>query len=411
MELCHHFPRYNLFNPLAPVWCVTPHEGRVIHRFFDTSPFSPSGRYLALLRLPVEDRNALPGETAEVVLVDLHEGTERVLANTRGWEIQVGAHVQWGSADTALYYNDVERHGWQPHGVKMNPFTGEQQKLDGCIFMLSPDGTRAATTCPVRARRTQLGYGVILPDEYVPRNRRLAEDDGLFITDTATGACILVASLKDIVEQVRSAIDWRQYADGEFYGFQCKWNPQGTRLLIVVRWVSNQGLQRKNHVITMRGDGSDIHLAIPAVEWAKGGHHINWHPDGEHLTMNLNLHGDGLRFVQVRHDGTDLHALLDDVQGSGHPTVHRDGIHILTDTYCGEPLAYADGTIPLRLIDLRSGEEREVARMRTKVPYPDNTLRVDAHPAWDSHFRWIAFNGYAGGTRRVYVADFSTLVG
>ena len=30
-------------------------DGGVIHRFFDTSPISPSGRYAALFRLPVPD--------------------------------------------------------------------------------------------------------------------------------------------------------------------------------------------------------------------------------------------------------------------------------------------------------------------------------------------------------------------
>ena len=56
-DLARRFPRYTDFDPLVPVWCVTPGKGRTIHRFFDSSPFSPSGRYMALFRLPQEDRD------------------------------------------------------------------------------------------------------------------------------------------------------------------------------------------------------------------------------------------------------------------------------------------------------------------------------------------------------------------
>lgn len=33
INLDAHYPSYTQFNPEVPVWCVTPHEGRVIHRF------------------------------------------------------------------------------------------------------------------------------------------------------------------------------------------------------------------------------------------------------------------------------------------------------------------------------------------------------------------------------------------
>lgn len=34
MNISEGFPEYNLFNPKVTVWCVTPNEGRIIHRFF-----------------------------------------------------------------------------------------------------------------------------------------------------------------------------------------------------------------------------------------------------------------------------------------------------------------------------------------------------------------------------------------
>jgi hypothetical protein len=39
-----------------------------------------------------------------------------------------------------------------------------------------------------------------------------------------------------------------------------------------------------------------------------------------------------------------------------------------------------------------------------------SALRVDPHPAWDPEFKRIAFNGFVNGTRRVFVADLSSLI-
>lgn len=73
-DLAAQFPRYGEFEPQVAVWCVTPGSGGSFHRFFDTSPLSPSGRYLGLTRLPFEDRLPPPGHVAEVLLVDLDTG-------------------------------------------------------------------------------------------------------------------------------------------------------------------------------------------------------------------------------------------------------------------------------------------------------------------------------------------------
>ncbi|HRS96487.1 MAG TPA: hypothetical protein P5179_14550, partial [Candidatus Latescibacteria bacterium] len=53
VRLSERFERYRAFSPAVPIWCITP-DGldRCIHRFYDTSPVSPSGRYVALTRLP-----------------------------------------------------------------------------------------------------------------------------------------------------------------------------------------------------------------------------------------------------------------------------------------------------------------------------------------------------------------------
>lgn len=415
------FPRYTDYDPQIPVYCVTPNEGRTIHRFFDTSPFSPSGRYMALLRMPQEERLPQPGEAARIVLVDLHTGEEREIAETCGWEPQLGANLNWGVDDHTLYFNDVDTRTWEPYIVRLDPLSGASRRLEGSIYRISPDGRTIVSACAKRMRRTQYGYGVVVPDDRVPRNFGWAEDDGLYATDTDTGKRKLLVSIREVFERMQPAADLSRYADGECYGFHCKFNPQGDRLMFSLRWYRTaepdpwhqmrHGL--KFWVVTMRPDGSDIRLAVGPEQWEKKGHHIHWFPDGRRLSMNLALDGDGrLYLAQVNADGTGLRKLHETIPGSGHPTVHPDGRHVLTDTYEREPASFGDGTVPLRWIDLAAGTERAVVRVNVGNPGAGRTsaLRVDPHPAWSPDGRWVAFNGFVRDTRRVFIADFHRLL-
>jgi len=40
----------------------------------------------------------------------------------------------------------------------------------------------------------------------------------------------------------------------------------------------------------------------------------------------------------------------------------------------------------------------------------DLVMRVDPHPAWDRTWRYVTFNGFVGGSRRVFVADMRALL-
>jgi Tol biopolymer transport system component len=409
MILCEKLPRYTKHDPKVPVWCVTPKEGRVFHRFFDTSPISPSGRYVALTRIPHEDRLPRPGDVAQVVLVDLETAEERVVAETRGWDTQLGAQAQWGADDTQLFFNDVDPATWTAFGIVMDPLAGTFRRMEGTVYMVSRDGKWAASPCLLRTSRTQAGYGVIVPPERVPLNKGAADDDGVYLTDVATGRCELLVSFAEIV---KAALDPREYPRGAFYGAHVKWTPKGERLMLVLRWLSDAG-KRKNNVITMKADGTDIRVAIPASQWGKGGHHPDWCPDGEHVMMNLKLDGKTLRLVRARYDGSGLEPMTEAVLGSGHPSLHPNGRHVVTDSYPREKVAFGDGTVPVRLIDIEAGTATNLVRIRTVPPWsgPKNELRVDPHPAWGRDYRLVAFNACPDGTRRVYVADLSGVVG
>ncbi len=387
----------------VPCYRVTVAKPGCFHRFFDTSPISPDGRYLATTRLADEARLPVPGDVAEVVVFDLQTGQPSYLAATRGADTQLGAGAQWGP-DGSLYYHDLDPSDWQPYGVRVYP-DGRVQRLAGPIYMISPDGSQTAYPCLLRTGATQAGYGVIAPPEAVPVNHGAADDDGLWIADTAGGPARLLLSFAALVDQLPGQLD--DPARGDYYGFHAKWNPAGDRLMFVVRYVPHDGSKVRPALICCRADGSAPSVAVPADIWVKGGHHPNWAPDGEQVTINLKHHWPELRFAIVTHDGRDLRPLTASVRGSGHPTLHPDGRHLVTDAYVHEPLAYDHGDVPLRGIDLTTGEETELARIPSLPPFvgPQRELRLDPHPAWDRTRRFIACNGCPDGHREVLIAD------
>lgn len=393
-------------------------SGRTIERFFDTSPFSPSGRYLAAFRFPRETHSLRPGEPGEVVLIDLLTGGERVVAQSRGYEMQLGANVQWGQTDHELYFNDVDPETWTAFAIQLDPATGVSRRLGGTVFMVSPDGKQLASYNLINSIRAQVGYGVIIPESAMPpRNIGPVDSDGVELTNIATGLVRRIVSIRDIYTRSVPSLATSNPNDFEYYCFQVKWNPQGTRLLTTLQWSPRAdrnpirtaaGLGRARSVITMRPDGSDLRTAVTPAQWAKGGHHVNWMPDGEHLSMNLDIDGQpGLELISVRYDGSDLKVLFK--PGSGHPSMQPQGLpFFITDAYPEEPVTDRDGTSPLRWIDLRTGSEQTLVKMF--VSMTTGEFRVDPHPSWDRTGRLIAFNGFEGHTRRVYVLDVSSLL-
>jgi len=408
-DLDRFFPRYLSGTSRAPIWCITPHIDRCIHRFYDTSPVSPSGRYVALTRLPYEDKLPVAGDAAEIVLVDLFKGTAQIIAETRGWDSQLGAQAQWGSDDHSLYFNDVDTQNWAPFGVRLDPSTGRRRRLGGPVYMVSPDGKLAASPCLLRTARTQAGYGVVVPESHVPKNPMAAEDDGIYITDTETGLSRLLISFAEILERARPPFDPDDFRSGSLYGFHVKWNPQGDRLMFVMRCTA-AGADRtfsNANLITMKPDGSDVTVALHWKIWQQGGHHPNWCPDGKRILMNLRPDGVTMRFAIFNYDGRNIEVTTE-TRGSGHPTLHPNGRNILTDAYLGRNAA---DKVPLRWINILSNAEEPLAWVHTRPAHDRlEALRVDPHPAWDHKYRMFVFNACPEGTRRVYLCDMGNLL-
>ncbi len=403
------FTRYRLEETSCPIEIVTPNDGFYIHSFYDVCPFSPSGRYLAVTKIPFQNRTPKFGDIAEICIIDLVDQSINTVFQTRAWGFQLGANLNWGVTDKFLYTNDII--DFVPVCVRIDLEQNETIAYSGPMYHISPDESCVIGFPPDLINATQQGYGV----PKIPGRRNYldigaATKEGIWRTDLTTNKKELLVSLSRVASKASNP---EFYKGGTFYFFHSKFNKQNTRILQVLRCLlpGKKGSKHGNNpqLFTFRVDGTDLCQAVSREMWAKGGNHPNWHPDGKHIIMNLTLDEEIIRFCQLRYDGSDFQVLSDKILGSGHPSIEPSGRYLISDTYAKPPFILKNNEVPIRLIDLDTNAEISICNIFTGGPGL-GVLRCDPHPAWDRNYKKICFNGMPNGLRQVFVADLSNLL-
>ncbi|MNZ25843.1 hypothetical protein D3C78_430170 [compost metagenome] len=439
IEHLRNLKPYKKFSPKVPVYEATPENRAFIHRFYDTSPISPSGRYIAVTEFLFESRSPSAGDIAFVCVFDLATQSEVYKKETEAWDSQVGCHAQWGSDDSELFFNVIGADQ-NPHGLKVNIFTGTEYPLHGCIYMVSADGKLSISPCLIRISQVQAGYGVKVHKDALKKYKHDPDKDGIFITNTKTGERQLLLSLREIVQEIQSNGKYSYLDPNRLFVFHLKWNYDSSKIMAILRHSSprRKHNKSKNFLIVMDRDGTNIKLLVSPEQWI-GGHHPTWCPNGNDIVMNLNSYytkskllicADLLiekifRKLKIKYTSRvkKLSFTLIDTKtgkaspvaincsGSGHPTTDPTQRYILTDAYPNESVSFGDGTVPIRLIDIASGLEHCLIRIKTLPSFTgkDLDMRVDPHPAWDRSGKAIVFNAYPNGKRQVFIADMSQI--
>jgi len=410
----YKFRPYRPGQTLGKVMWVTPTDGAYLHTFYDICPFSPSQRYLAVTKFPFEDREPKLGDIADVCIIDLENETIETVYATKGWGVQLGAQLEWGTTDRYIYTNDVI--GSEAVCVRIDLETKEVKAFAGPKYHMAPDESSVIGFPLDLINATQHGYGVPLDADKSPRKYTGApSNEGLWRTDLKTNKKQLLVSLKDIYDNIPDS-EKSYYDGGTFYFFHSKFNDQNTRISLVVRCLFPDKKGGPNaQLFTFNTDGSNILRAVPRDLWALGvpfaGVHPNWHPDGERIIMNLSPDGKDRRFCQFKYDGSDFKILSKTKLGSGHMRVDPESHYLIADAYQVEPFTNEHDETPIRLLDLRKDEERTVCMIFTGGKEARETLRIDPHVVWDRKYKKVCFNGsLEKRQRQVLIADLSDVL-
>jgi len=345
----------------------------------------------------MEDRLPVPDEEADLCVIDLKERTIRTVWRTSAWGFQTAAHQMWGGTDKHLYFND-KRDG-RPVGVRLDVETGEATYFEGTIWQISPDETCAISPCLIRCNLTQKGYSLsVSPEEQLTNTEQASPDDGLYRIDLESGRKSLLVGLADVWEAIPNKGELK---DANLYAFHMKFNPQGDRILLVVRALPREG---KYHpmLLTCRSDGSALGVILPSNKWT-GGHPI-WHPNGQKVLMNLRVE-DQMRFCLIDADTGEIEVLITEPPGGGHPSISADERFLVTDTFHFPAEDKKTRAATIRLVDLEAKTWRDLCTAESPFDPEEFTLRIDAHPAWDPQCRRICFQAAPKGKRQIFVVD------
>ncbi|MHA1681561.1 MAG: TolB family protein [Promethearchaeota archaeon] len=390
----------------SKVRVLSPCNGK--HHFFGyygISPWSADGRYFVCLETDFHDHLPALGEVARVVLLDLHEGEARVIADTRGWNFQQGAMLHWlpSGSSRKVIFNDCGGDGAFSRVIDVE--TGDGWDLPRPVNAVAKNKDLGACVSFARLRTYRKVTSLPCSNDY-SKGGVHPRDDGLFIMDLKGGSLDLIVTLDEIwnangVTAGFPDADFQAMGMGLWFN-HVSFNPSGTRLHFLARFPNLfKGLVTS--MWTVGTDGSDKHLLVDFYHRLS---HFEWVNDTDLVvTMDWpDLKQKSHVRITDRIPVADAKAVNwkviagDVLVRDGHPAVRPDKTLMATDTYI------VDGRRYVYLVDLKTGAVDVVHSFRNPPAY-SGEIRCDPHPRWSPDGKQLSFDALCPGGRQVHVVD------
>lgn len=398
--------------------------------YYDKSPLDAGGARLLAQRTAFDGRLPRAGEMAEIGYFDLESGGFRRLTETRAFNWQQGAMLQWRGPDfaTQILFNDLD--GDRPI-CRLLDLDGGERRLPQAVYTVHPGGGFALA--PDFQRTTYLrdayGYALTVPPE---KTGALWRGDGLWRVDLYSGETAKILEIAALLEQ-RPISSMR----GGVHSLEhLMFNPGGSRFCFLHRWTLEDG-GIYTRLYTAAPDGSDLRLLLDSgktthVCWAGDETLLAWAaPPGGAMRLRrsrsmtrlllrplLPLYhrlaagrpalaqlasGQGYLLLPDREDAPVQRIGERALQRDGHPSFNpgRPALFV-TDTY-----EDAEGIQDLILYDRESDGGQLLGRFPSLPGYVSTGWRCDLHPKWDFSGDSLIIESLHEGSRQLYVYDFS----
>jgi len=376
-------------------------QGPKFHWFgyYDKLQFDPTGRYLLAMEVDFEHRSPAPEDVIRLGMVDLRQGDRWIpLAETRAWNWQQGAMLQWlPGSDRQVIYND--RQGGRYVSVILDVRSGRRRTLPGPIYALSPDARWAVAPDFRRLADTRPGYGYNgMPDPN--RDLPAPEDAGIWRLDLRTGEYKLILSIAQVARTPspppNPAPDW---TGAKHWFNHLLVAPDGRRFIFLHRW-SAGGRRFFTRMFTANPDGTGLHL----IDGFGGISHFIWR-DPRHILSWASRPPLGGKFYLFE-DRTDRvepvgpHVMTSD----GHCSYLPANRWILNDTYPDR-----ERYQHLYLYDTLAGRKIPLGKFHSPAQYAGE-WRCDLHPRFSPDGRYVTIDSPHQGGRQIYLLDIGPLL-
>ena len=354
--------------------------------FHDKCPWDAPMQRILCHRVPTDAsfRDASPIEVGFV-----HAGDLRFepLAETRAWNWQQGAMLQWTGAD------DIVFNAWDGGTPVTRVLRGARSLTHpGHICAVARVGELSLGYSFTRPRRCAADYAYWFGSAPPFDEDRAPVEDGLFLTDLESGTRRLLTSIKALASSVNS-----ESADYHFIT-HATFNRSASSFAHYHRWRAAGGPLRTRLLVSAT---SGELLGVAPIGSPS---HYCW--DGDDALIITDSDSGGAcysRWVVGEARAVGLSPLL--LQDDGHPQVSpADPRLLITDTY---PDRWRRQS--LLLADRSSGEVccllQEVIDLRFR-----RENRCDYHPRWRPDGRQVCVDTSGDGTRSLAILELSSVL-
>lgn len=407
----------------------TPADANCFIGFHDIIPWSPDNRCLAIHRAPPDYFTMNDcRKPIDICLWFSATGEIRVVEETRAWNFQQGARLQWVPGRTStLAFNSIE--DGKAISVFRDLAKNERHTLPGAIYALSPDGRKSIAPNFTTLTHKWVAYGYMPLCEHSQISNQ--SEDGLWQLDLNSGERQLFLSTKRAAE-----FEATSHADPSSH-FLChpSFSPDGERVVFLHRFFSADGGLFTRMIATDRGARQMVLLAQEKVS------HFDW-LDSQTLLVWARFTGGGLAqarsrgllkspfvrpLLQVARTFTGrwkkkllsesyYRIPIQDAKGrtrfgwpsldaDGHPMIARNHGWLVTDFY-----PKRDNRMPVILYHPATKRRVDVHTFEHHPRSADSDVKCDLHPRWDRSECQVAVDTCEAGFRQVRILDVRDLV-
>ncbi len=355
-------------NCLFPVERVSARMGGFFG-YYDKSPESPDGKYLVYHALSNDDTRVT------VVLKNISDGSEKIIAVTKAFNLQAGSRLHWLS-NNSFIFNMYHELPDDYYSVIYDVTSGLQKKNVAALYDTHNQNYLSINFKNLAYCGSEYGYYAHKKtDNVIP-----VINAGNFKDDTIR-PLVEYETVKRLVPAVSESAN-------KVHFNHVMYNPAGTAFVFIVRWNGASGRQDALlHYALNTGVTKVINQEMTS--------HFCWMND--ETLFGYMCHESRKGYYELFIPDRKF-TLCDnkELAGDGHPT-YKNGI-VLTDTY-------PDKARMQHVMILNDHKALLVGRFFSPLTF-NETNRCDLHPRFNTTGKKIYIDSKHEGTRHLYCIKF-----
>ncbi|MGN1077006.1 MAG: hypothetical protein ACI4ST_00685 [Candidatus Gallimonas sp.] len=349
--------------------------------YYDLQPYSSDNLFHLTHKTFFMDRIPTPQDVAEIGYLRTDDFRYVPVAQTRAWNFQQGAFLQWYEEKRSVIFNDFDGENYISRIVDLNGT--ERKRFNRPFASVSLKSHSALSVNFSRIYDFRRGYGYCnLPDPW--KDVTAPAEDGIFRLDLRTGKEDLLLSYR----RMKELFEEKPFTDAKIVVNHVTFNPSGTKFVFLLRNFCESG-KKWGTVLAV----SDLFGNVVKLTGFEVNSHYSW-KDDDTLMIYSGLPEWGIYFIDTT---TGKRERLND------PLCDRDDIHC---NYSHDRLRFIGDGYPqndmrsLYYYDFRTKKSRELCKVYS-VPVKDPDIRCDLHARWSRDDTRISYDTTENGVREI----------